>query len=48
MSFVYIGALVVPLLAAGVWRYRQRDIVGMGACPPMAGLGACALVLPPR
>lgn len=43
---LYIAAITATMLASAVWRYRQRDMVGMAACLLMAGLGVMVLMLP--
>jgi len=35
------------MLAGAVWRFRQRDLLGMAACLVVAALGVLALLLPP-
>ncbi|WP_189375227.1 MULTISPECIES: hypothetical protein [unclassified Mesorhizobium] len=40
---LYIAAITASVLAGAVWRYRQRDMVGMSACLLMAGIGAYVL-----
>ncbi|MER9733029.1 hypothetical protein [Mesorhizobium sp. M0217] len=39
---LYIAAIALLMLASAVWRYRQRDMVGMAACLLMAALGVVA------
>jgi hypothetical protein len=34
----------IVILAGAVWRYRQRDMIGMAACFLMAALGAYILL----
>lgn len=35
---IYIAAIAALMLASAVWRYRQRDMIGMAASLVMAGL----------
>ncbi|BCG92280.1 hypothetical protein [Mesorhizobium sp. 131-2-1] len=32
---LYIAALACLMLASAVWRYRERDMIGMATCLPM-------------
>ncbi|WP_189599373.1 hypothetical protein [Mesorhizobium sp. M4B.F.Ca.ET.169.01.1.1] len=41
---LYIAAITASMLAGAIWRYRQRDIIGMAACLLMAGMGAYMLL----
>ncbi|WP_210214010.1 hypothetical protein [Mesorhizobium sp. M4B.F.Ca.ET.019.03.1.1] len=41
---LYIAAITASMLAGAVWRYRQRDMVGMSACLLMAGMGLYLLL----
>lgn len=41
---LYIAAITASMLAGAIWRYRQRDMVGMSACLLMAGMGAYMLL----
>lgn len=41
---LYIAAIGLGMVASAVWRYRQRDMVGMAASALMAAL-ACYVVL---
>ncbi|WP_352872245.1 hypothetical protein [Mesorhizobium sp. M1409] len=43
MVALYIAAITASVLAGAVWRYRQRDLLGMAACLLMAGMGAYLL-----
>lgn len=45
---LYIAAVTAAMLASAVWRYRQRDTIGMAACLLMAALAGTALLLPSR
>ena len=40
---IYVAAIAASMLAGAIWRYRQRDMIGMGACLLMAGLGCYLL-----
>lgn len=40
----YIAAITASLLAGALWRYRQRDMIGIAACLLMAGMGAYMLL----
>ncbi|WP_189599443.1 MULTISPECIES: hypothetical protein [unclassified Mesorhizobium] len=40
---LYIAAITASMLAGAIWRYRQRDMMGMAACLLMAGMGAYML-----
>ncbi|BCH12123.1 hypothetical protein MesoLj131c_63810 [Mesorhizobium sp. 131-3-5] len=42
---LYIVAVTVLMLASAIWRYRQRDMVGMAASLLVAGLGGFSLLL---
>ncbi|TGP26409.1 MULTISPECIES: hypothetical protein [unclassified Mesorhizobium] len=44
---LYIAAIGLVMLASAVWRYRQRDMVGIAASPLLAALCAYALMLSP-
>lgn len=48
MVALYIAAITASMLAGAIWRYRQRDMLGMAACLLIAALGAGALLLPVR
>ena len=41
---LYIAAITASMLAGAVWRYWQRDMIGMAACLLMAGMGAYLLL----
>ncbi|ESY66380.1 hypothetical protein X743_28570 [Mesorhizobium sp. LNHC252B00] len=45
---LYIAAIGVVMLAGAVWRYRQRDMLGMSVCLLMAAFAVLLLVLPAR
>jgi uncharacterized membrane protein len=45
---LYIAAIGVLMLASAVWRYRQRDMVGMAGCLVMTVFAVVVLVLPAR
>lgn len=40
---LYIAAITASMLAGALWRYRQRDMIGMAACLLVAGMGAWLL-----
>ncbi|MES0135604.1 hypothetical protein NKJ88_11710 [Mesorhizobium sp. M0016] len=42
---LYIAAITSSMLAGAIWRYRQRDMIGMAASLIMAGLGLYLLLL---
>ena len=44
MITLYIAAIAATMLAGAVWRYRQRDMIGMAACLLMAGMGGYLLL----
>lgn len=44
---LYVAAIGLAMLASAVWRYWQRDILGMAASLLMAALCAYALMLSP-
>ncbi|MER9301205.1 hypothetical protein NKI38_32900 [Mesorhizobium sp. M0621] len=48
MIALYIAATAASMFAGAVWRYRQRDIVGMCACLLMAAFAVVLLALPAR
>lgn len=41
---LYISAIGLVMLASAVWRYRQRDMVGMAASLVMAVLAGYVLL----
>ncbi|WP_167480781.1 hypothetical protein [Mesorhizobium waimense] len=43
MISFYIAVITASMLAGAVWRYRRRDMIGMGACLLMAGMGVYVL-----
>jgi len=45
MVTLYIVGVTVLMLASAVWRYRQRDMLGMAASLLVAGLGVFSLLL---
>ncbi|MDX8438374.1 hypothetical protein [Mesorhizobium australafricanum] len=45
---LYIAAIGLAMAASAVWRYRQRDMLGMAASALMAVLAVAALLLPAK
>lgn len=44
---IYIAAITATMLAGALWRYRQRDMIGMAASFLLAAYCAYALMLSP-
>lgn len=44
MAPLYIAAIGLAMVASAVWRYWQRDMVGMVACALMAALAGYVLL----
>ena len=42
----FVPLYIALMLAGAVWRYRQRDTIGMVACLLMAVLAVVVMVLP--
>lgn len=45
---LYVAAIGLAILATAIWRYRERDMLGMAASAVMAVLAIAALLLPVR
>ncbi|WP_210213505.1 hypothetical protein, partial [Mesorhizobium sp. M4A.F.Ca.ET.090.04.2.1] len=43
---LYIAAITASMLAGAIWRYRQRDMIGMSGSLLMVVLGFVVLLLP--